>query len=216
MFIFEATAQSFDINEPKDSKVQSVNRQDFQDFIKTNSLVLMEFYTPWSGQSGQLAPKYRQAAAALASSNLPRSVVLAKYDDSTEEQRKLRAGAADVYNFHSYPALFVFDQGKHHRYTGGLESEDIVAYMTAVSKGQIAASEKQAALGLFESLPNYNEDILMELSENIIETSVLTEQHVFRAQPFSYCPKTEPAYSNCLCPRALCSHSLALLQPPPP
>jgi hypothetical protein len=183
IFILESSAQTFEINEPKDSQVQSVQRQDFQDFINKNSLVLMEFYAPWSIQSGLLAPKYRQAATTLASLSLPRSVVLAKYDDSTEEQRKLRAGA--VYNFHSYPALFIFDQGKHHRYTGGLEPNDIVSYMTAVCKGLSSASEP-AALGLFESLPNYNEDILTELSESSIETSVLTEQHVFIAQPFCH------------------------------
>ncbi len=186
MFIFGSTGQSLDMDEPKDSQVQSVVRQDFQDFISKHSLVLMEFYAPWSGQSRLFAPKYRQTAATLASSSLPRPVVLAKYDDSTEEQRKLRAGA--VYNFHSYPALFVFDQGKHHRYTGSLEPDAIVTYMTALSKGQSVTIEQKAA-GLFESLPNYNEDVLTELSENMIETSVLTEQHVFRTiAHVPYCP----------------------------
>uniref|UniRef100_A0A7S0MRH5 Thioredoxin domain-containing protein n=1 Tax=Cryptomonas curvata TaxID=233186 RepID=A0A7S0MRH5_9CRYP len=48
VYIFESSAQSFDINEPKDSQVKSVHRQDFQDFINKNSLVQMEFYAPWS------------------------------------------------------------------------------------------------------------------------------------------------------------------------
>jgi len=154
--------------------------------------------------------------------------VLAKYDDSTEEQRKLRAG--DVYNFHSYPALFVFDQGKHHRYTGGLEPDDIVSYMTAVSKGQSIAIEQQAARGLFESLPNYNEDILTELSENMIETTPsqqnsmnlflpaylshttprlsLREQHVFLIV-FTYCPsyELEPT-QHCRYRLSSCQHKI--------
>jgi hypothetical protein len=48
-----------------------------------------------SGHCQELAPKYREAAATLASADLPRPVVLAKYDDSTDSQRQLRAGAED-------------------------------------------------------------------------------------------------------------------------
>ena len=40
-----------------------------------------------------------------------------------------------VFNFNAYPALFVFEDGKHKKYTGGREAKDIVMYMTAVSKG---------------------------------------------------------------------------------
>jgi hypothetical protein len=40
-----------------------------------------------------------------------------------------------VFNFNAYPALYVFEDGKHKRYTGGREAKDIVLYMTAVSKG---------------------------------------------------------------------------------
>jgi hypothetical protein len=48
-----------------------------------------------SGHCQELAPKYREAAAILATADLPRPVVLAKYDDSTDSQRRLRAGAED-------------------------------------------------------------------------------------------------------------------------
>jgi hypothetical protein len=40
-----------------------------------------------------------------------------------------------VFNFNAYPALYVFEDGKHKRYTGGREAKDIVNYMTAISKG---------------------------------------------------------------------------------
>ena len=48
-----------------------------------------------SGHCQELSPKYREAAAILATADLPRPVVLAKYDDSTDSQRRLRAGAED-------------------------------------------------------------------------------------------------------------------------
>jgi thiol-disulfide isomerase/thioredoxin len=168
------------IVEPSDSKVKSVEFVNFQSFISSQPLVLMQFYTEWNGFSRDLAPKFREAAAQLAAANLQRPVILAKYDDSTEEQRKLRAGAADVYNFHSYPALVVFDQGKPQRYSGGLEVADIVSYMTAVSKGQIMSTEHKPGTGLFESMPSYDEDVLTELSPEQFESIVLGEKHVCR------------------------------------
>ncbi len=48
-----------------------------------------------SGHCQELAPKYREAASILATADLPRPVVLAKYDDSTDSQRRLRGGAED-------------------------------------------------------------------------------------------------------------------------
>ena len=163
------------LTEPSDSKVKSVEYQNFQSFVSTHPLVLMQFYAPWSGHSRELAPKFRDAAAKLATASLTRPVVLAKYDDSTEEQRKLRAGAA--YNFQSYPALVVFDQGKAQRYTGGLDAAEIVSYMTAVSNG-VAPIEHKSGTGLFESMPSYDEDVVTELTEGSFESTVLTEKHV--------------------------------------
>ena len=87
------------------------------------------------GHCQELAPKYRKAAALLDDTDLPRKVVLAKYDDSTDSQRQLRAGAEDVFNYKAYPSLFIFDHGKHQRYGGGRESKDIVAFMSAYAKG---------------------------------------------------------------------------------
>ena len=47
-----------------------------------------------------------------------------------------RFGAEDMFNFSAYPALFVFKDGKmDHPYWGGREVDDMVFYMSAVSKG---------------------------------------------------------------------------------
>ncbi len=105
--------------EPADSKVHVIEYEHFGRFLDRHPLVLMEFYAPWwwvslnrefipftlifimilfvfdSGHCQELAPKYREAASILATADLPRPVVLAKYDDSTESQRRLRAGAED-------------------------------------------------------------------------------------------------------------------------
>ena len=178
VFVAVARSENVELAEPAESKVKVVDYQHFQEFVSTHSLTLIQFYAPWNGHSRSLASKYRQAASALADANLSRPVVLAKYDDSTEEQRKLRAGAPDVFNFHSYPALVVFENGKPHRYAGGIESDDIISYMTAISNGQTLSSIQKSGLGLFESMPNYEEDILRELNEESFESYVLKEKNV--------------------------------------
>lgn len=122
---------------PADSKVHVLNYDNFHRFLDSHEddLILMEFYAPWCGHCQELAPKYRVAAAELAAADLPRKVVLAKYNDGDDYNRRLRAGAPDVYNFTSYPSLFVLDDGEHERYGGGREADDIVFHMSAVAKG---------------------------------------------------------------------------------
>jgi hypothetical protein len=62
-----------------------------------------------------------------------------------------------VYNFNAYPALFVFEDGKHRRYTGGREAKDIVLYMSAVSKG-LDPHDEEAKLkpGLYKGVSESN------------------------------------------------------------
>ena len=50
----------------------------------------------------------KATAKTLAAADLPTPVRLAKMDDGDEYNRKLRAGAEDMFNYSSYPALLVF------------------------------------------------------------------------------------------------------------
>ena len=115
----------------------------------------------------------------LASTNLPRPVAVAKYDDSTDSQRRLRAGAEDVFNFNAYPALYIFEHGKHKRYTGGREVKDIVFHMTAVSKG-LNPEDEEAKMkpGLYKEMADYNPSVFMDLDPETFESAVLAEKNV--------------------------------------
>ena len=116
----------------------------------------MEFYAPWCGHCQQLAPHYREAAKELDGLDLPRKVKLAKYDDGDEYNRQLRAGAPDMYNYTSYPSLFVFDKGEHTPYYGGRTAEDIIFYMTAISKGLDPQEEElKTKPGLYKDKPEF-------------------------------------------------------------
>ena len=96
-----------DTIEPSDSKVHVLTYRNFERFVKRNPLILMEFYAPWCGHCQQLAPEYRDAAKKLAAADLPTPVVLAKMNDGDEANRRLRAGAPEMFNYSSYPSLFV-------------------------------------------------------------------------------------------------------------
>ena len=61
----------------------------------------------------ELAPHYREAAKLLQEMDLPTPVVLAKYNDGDEYNRRLRAGSPEMYNYSAYPALLVFQDGEH-------------------------------------------------------------------------------------------------------
>ena len=105
--------------------------------------------------------------------------MLAKYDDSTESQRRLRAGAEDVFNYNAYPALFIFDDGKHKPYTGGRNTQDIVTFLTAYSKGlDPHVEEINAKPGLYKDLPDYDPDIFLDLDPDTFKSIVLADMQV--------------------------------------
>ncbi|GMH61020.1 hypothetical protein TrST_g359 [Triparma strigata] len=163
-----ALAAVEDTYEPADSKVNVLDYDNFHRFLDQHQddVILMEFYAPWCGHCQQLAPQYREAAAELAKADLPKNVVLAKFDDGDDYNRRLRAGAPDVYNFTSYPSLFVLQDGEHERYGGGREADDIIFHMSAVAKGLDPYEEElKTKPGLYKDDPErskYVRDLLDE------------------------------------------------------
>lgn len=174
-----------DTIEPADSKVYQLTYRSFDRFVKKNPLVLMEFYAPWCGHCQQLAPQFREAAKQLAKADLPTPVVLAKMDDTNEDNRRLRAGAPEMFNFSSYPSLFVIKDGqygggwptkggKHEWYGGGREAEDIVFHMSAVAKGlDPYDEEKKLRPGLYKKDDDYDPRIIRDLVPEEFDEIVL-------------------------------------------
>eukprot|EP00618_Florenciella_parvula_P036072 CAMPEP_0119474524 /NCGR_PEP_ID=MMETSP1344-20130328/5743_1 /TAXON_ID=236787 /ORGANISM="Florenciella parvula, Strain CCMP2471" /LENGTH=583 /DNA_ID=CAMNT_0007507845 /DNA_START=43 /DNA_END=1794 /DNA_ORIENTATION=- len=163
------------IKEPKGSKVSVLNKDLFQRFMNRNPLVLMEFYAPWCGHCQEMAPKYREAAAQLAAkkSELAVPVKFAKLDDGDEYNREARFGAEDVYNYSSYPALFVFKDGKMDSpYYGGREVEDLVDHMTALANGKDPwEEEKKRRPGLYKT--KCGQEVVAELEPETFNSSLV-------------------------------------------
>eukprot|EP00439_Symbiodinium_sp_Y106_P082930 s629_g22.t1 len=83
--------------------VKTLTDSTFQDFIKSNERVLVEFYAPWCGHCQQLEPQYNQAADALRMEGA--KTMLAKVDATAE------TGLAEQYQVQSYPTLKYFVGG---------------------------------------------------------------------------------------------------------
>jgi thioredoxin-like negative regulator of GroEL len=164
------------IKEPKGSKVSVLNKDLFPRFISRSPLVLMEWYAPWCGHCQELAPVFREAADRLAAmkkaGEIPQAVKFAKMNDGDEYNHAGRFGAEDMYNFSSYPALFIFKDGdlkNPEPYYGGREVDDIVFWMAAVAKGLDPIEEEMKARpGLYKG---HTTDVL-ELSPETFNATV--------------------------------------------
>jgi FAD-linked sulfhydryl oxidase len=203
LMLLAGGAAAAGIKEPKGSKVSVLNKDLFPRFISKNKLVLMEFYAPWCGHCQELAPHYREAAERLSvmkrKQELPIPVKFAKMDDSDEYNRGGRFGAEDMYNYSSYPALFVFRDGEMESpYYGGREADDIVFWMAALARGQDPIEEeKYGRPGLYKG--NHG-DVVWDLAPENFNSTILSPAsqdntvHVveFYSDRCPFCKSLEP------------------------
>ncbi|KAI5466614.1 thioredoxin-like domain-containing protein [Mariannaea sp. PMI_226] len=107
-----------------DSDVEQLTKATFDDFIKTNELVLAEFYAPWCGHCKALAPEYEEAATSLKE----KKIRLAKVDCTEEKDL-----CAD-YGVEGYPTLKVFRGLEDIKpYSGQRKAAAITSYMVKQS-----------------------------------------------------------------------------------
>jgi thioredoxin 1 len=81
--------------------MKNVNLKEFQEELKQNELVLVDFYADWCGPCRMLAPVIQQVAAETQG-----KVKVLKVD--VEREREL----AYIYNIASIPTLILFKNGK--------------------------------------------------------------------------------------------------------
>ncbi|KAF5602323.1 disulfide-isomerase precursor [Fusarium subglutinans] len=103
-----------------DSDVHQLTKDTFEEFVKSNNLVLAEFFAPWCGHCKALAPEYEEAATTLKEKNIK----LAKID-CTEE-----ADLCKDQGVEGYPTLKVF-RGLDNvtPYSGQRKAAGITSYM---------------------------------------------------------------------------------------
>ncbi|EOD24813.1 hypothetical protein EMIHUDRAFT_443805 [Emiliania huxleyi CCMP1516] len=110
---------------PEEEDVVVLDTKNFDAFISTNPLALVEFYAPWCGHCKELAPKWAEAAAK--SKKLDTPVPLAKLDADAHGDLAGRFGVS------GYPTLKLFRNGVAEDYSGGREADQIVAALQKIA-----------------------------------------------------------------------------------
>ncbi|KAB5536488.1 protein disulfide-isomerase precursor [Coniochaeta sp. 2T2.1] len=102
------------------SDVVQLKKDDFNEFVTNNDIVLAEFYAPWCGHCKALAPEYEEAATSLKEKNIKLVKV-----DCTEE-----ADLCQSFGVEGYPTLKVF-RGLDNivPYKGQRKANAITSYM---------------------------------------------------------------------------------------
>lgn len=166
MFFLLLTVISYFVTRAlSDEAVYTLDAKNFDDFIKANPKVLVEFYAPWCGHCKKLAPEYERAAKRIHEDESLQTKI-AKIDAADEKHK----GLATKYGIRGFPTLKYFVNGDLNNpvaYNGGRTEDTIVQWIQArslpaisklKSKEEITNFTKKARLSLIAYSTNDDEN----------------------------------------------------------
>jgi len=171
----------------KEGGVWVLGKDNFDETIKSNSYVLVEFYAPWCGHCKKLAPEYEKAAGILAEKGS--EIVLAKVDATIESELGKQFGVK------GYPTLKWFKNGKPTEYSGGRTADPIVAWVEkktgpaavplndAEASKKFLADNKVVVVGFFKDQTTDEAKAFLEAADNMEDAKcgITSEDEVFKA-----------------------------------
>nr|CAX69781.1 ER calcistorin [Schistosoma japonicum] len=113
----------------EEDDVLVLSKNNFDDVIKANKFVLVEFYAPWCGHCKALAPEYSAAAKKLKEKGS--LIKLAKVDATVEEELAFKHGVK------GYPTLKFFRNEQPIDFGGERDSDAIVNWCLRKSKPSV-------------------------------------------------------------------------------
>jgi protein disulfide-isomerase A1 len=126
----------------------------FDEVIKENEFILVEFYAPWCGHCKKLAPEYSKAAGQLKKDNI--KARLAKVDSTVEKK------VAERFDVRGYPTLKFFTNGSPIEYGGGRTAQEIVDWL---KKKLLPPSQEVKTSDEAEKLISDNEVVVIYFGE---------------------------------------------------
>jgi protein disulfide-isomerase A1 len=139
--ILSVLTLAVDVKEEDDVAV--LNQDNFDEFIRSNKFVLVEYYSPGCGHCVQLAPIYAKAAKKLKASGCPAK--LAKVDATKN------SALAERVKVQGYPTLKFFYSGKPINYDGERTETSIVNWVKAKSESVVRLIETAEDLAKFQN-----------------------------------------------------------------